>query len=95
MSTLCIKLVYFFDTCWINLSTSVAAWPVALSRSDSSNLRLRAFAASSAAFAIKPHFVHSSTRSSTVKLVHLGMYKDASFGLPADSISLMNGLKHY
>jgi hypothetical protein len=86
-------LFYLFDTCCISLSTSVAACPVALSRSDSSNLRLRALAASSAARDIKPHLIHNSTRSSTVTFVHFGINKDANFGLPAARISLMKGCK--
>ena len=74
-----------------NLSISTAALPPALSLRLSNNSLSFALNASSPAFTISPHLVHISTRSGTVKPVHLGTNRLATRAFPAASTSLKNG----
>jgi hypothetical protein len=51
-------------------------------------LRSFAFSASSPALEIIPHLIHISARSGMVRVVHFGMYNEATFGFPAPRLSL-------
>lgn len=75
----------------ISLSTSTAAFPVAVVLSSSSFTMFLALAASSAALTIMPHLTHMSTRSVAVRFVHLGTNIAAKRLLPAERIALKNG----
>lgn len=82
---------HFLVSCFIILSISITACPEALSRNCSSAPTFLAFSASSPALTTRPHFVHSSIRSSIAKPVHFGIKTEASLLFPAERISLTKG----